>query len=90
MTINIELASKIGLKESLVITELKRIQDEQNTFSEGVYWAEVSLIQLCKIFPFFNESEIRRILSKLEDNNLIKSFKANTIRVAKRYHVKEN
>lgn len=89
MTVNTELAVKIGLKQSLLFDFLLEKQKEQNIFFEGEYWAEVSLITLCKQFPFFNESEIRRLLDKMEKDGLIKSFRANTIRQAKRYHIKE-
>lgn len=90
MTINVELATKIGLKQSLLYDFLLAKQKEQNIFFEELHWAEVSLITLCKQFPFFNESEIRRLLDKMEkEDGLIKSFRANTIRQAKRYHIKE-
>ena len=87
MEVNINLATKIGLKESLIIEYINRLQKNQNIFFEGEYWAEISLLSFQKEFPFFNETEVRRILVKLEEKKYIKSFRFNTIRTAKRYRV---
>ena len=72
---NIELASKYGVEEAVVIQNLffwinKNVANDKN-FYDGRYWTYNSAKAFAKLFPYLNESKLFRILKSLQDNDII-------------------
>ena len=72
---NIELASKYGVEEAVVIQNLffwinKNVANDKNFF-DGRYWTYNSTKAFAKLFPYLNESKLFRILKSLQDNDII-------------------
>jgi hypothetical protein len=72
---NIELASKYGVEEAVVIQNLffwinKNVANDKN-FYDGRYWTYNSAKAFAKLFPYLNESKLFRILKSLQDDDII-------------------
>lgn len=67
-----ELASEIGLNESIILLQLEFLISISNHYIDGRRWTYQSIRELKeKYFPFWNESTIKRTLSKLISLGLI-------------------
>lgn len=70
LVINVELAKKLGLNESIVIQQIHywlEINRKSNrNYIDGKYWAYNTYPEWRKQFPFWSEPTIRRIFKNLE------------------------
>ena len=77
MTYNfdIEIATRIGVDEAIMLNNfvywlLKNKANNKNFF-DGNYWTFNSVRAYSELFPFWNETQIRRILKSLIDQNVL-------------------
>jgi len=72
---NIEVAKEYGVDCAIVLEYLsfwiKKNEANGKHFYDGRYWTYNSIKAFSELFPYWSESQIRRILTKLEDSNLI-------------------
>jgi uncharacterized phage protein (TIGR02220 family) len=72
---NIEVAKEYGVDCAIVLEHLnfwiKKNEANGKHFYDGRYWTYNSIKAFSELFPYWSESQIRRILIKLEDSNLI-------------------
>lgn len=73
------LAVKIGLNESIFLQQLHYWLDPRinKNFKENTYWVYNTYSEWCKQFPFWSERTLRRIISSLEEKNIIISENFN-------------
>lgn len=88
-----EDAMNYGLEESIILYHLKfwliKNKANGNNFINGRYWTYNSCSAFAKIFPFWNEQKIGRILRDLETKGVIISsnFNKNKMDKSKWYSV---
>lgn len=76
LTIRPQFAALLGLNESVVLQQLhywlkKAEKGQCGRFAEGHYWVWNSLSEWLEQFPFFSESTLKRIFSKLQRYEII-------------------
>lgn len=92
-TFNIELAKQHGVDGAIILHYLMYWQEtnkiSERNFFDGRYWTYRSVEALTKTFPYWSESQIRRILKKLEKDECIVSgyFHKNKYNRTKWYSV---
>ena len=69
------LAETIGLNEAIFLQQCHYWlnPNHNKNYKKGRYWVHKTLVQWQKEFPFWGEKTIRRIISNLEDNQIILS-----------------
>lgn len=72
---DIDLAIKIGVDESIMLNNfvywlLKNKANNKNLF-DGNFWTYNSVRAYCELFPFWKESQIKRILKSLVEQNIL-------------------
>lgn len=72
---DIDLAVKIGVDESIMLNNfvywlLKNKANNKNLF-DGNFWTYNSVRAYCELFPFWKESQIKRILKSLVEQNIL-------------------
>jgi len=77
----VELAVKFGEKQAIVLDRLaywqKKNQLNDKNFFDGHYWTCNSIKSFQEIFPYWSLKQIRSILDKIEELNLIKTGNYN-------------
>ena len=78
---NIELATKYGIEEAIIIEHLafwinKNVANNKNNI-DGYYWTYNSSKAFKELFPYISEKKIQRVLKKLEELEIIKSGNYN-------------
>lgn len=75
LTVNTELARKIGLNESIVLQQIhywiKINEKAKRNYKGGYYWTYNTFEEWQEQFPFWSLSTIKRIFAKLEKAGLI-------------------
>ncbi|MGA1046390.1 MAG: hypothetical protein ACO3UU_00085 [Minisyncoccia bacterium] len=78
---NIELATKYGIEEAIIIENLafwiNKNKANKKHIINGHYWTYNSSKALKELFPYISEKKIQRILKKLEQLKIIKSGNFN-------------
>ena len=79
---NIEIAKRLDVPSAIFIHHiafwiLKNEANKKN-FRNGSYWTYNSTAAFTKLFPYYSQSQIKRIINKLEDQNIIISEVLNT------------
>lgn len=78
---NIELATKYGIEEAIIIENLafwiNKNKANKKHIINGQYWTYNSSKALKELFPYISEKKIQRILKKLEQLKIIKSGNFN-------------
>ena len=72
---NVEIATRIGVDEAIMLNNfvywlLKNKANNKNFF-DGNYWTFNSVRAYSELFPFWKESQIKRILKSLIDQNVL-------------------
>jgi len=75
------LATKIGLSEAIVLQQIHYWLTKSANVVDDEPWVYNSISDWQKQFPFFSESTIKRILKKLEQQELIKSACFNKLKM---------
>ncbi|MEH7503261.1 DnaD domain protein [Neobacillus drentensis] len=75
------LAEKIGLNESIVLQQLHYWLQESKNNRDGFKWVYNTYDDWKKQFPFWSISTIRRIITKLEKENLILIGNYNKLKI---------
>jgi len=65
------LAKEIGLNESILLQQIHYWVRKEQNYEDGRYWVYNTYEGWATQFPFWSVSTIRRIIKKLEDNELI-------------------
>ena len=72
---NIEIAIKIGVDEAIMLNNfvywLAKNKANNKNFFDGNYWTFNSVRAYCELFPFWKESQIKRILKSLIEQNVL-------------------
>lgn len=80
-----ELATKVGLNESIVLQQINYWLNEnekaKRNFKDGHYWCYNSYKEWQTNFPFWSESTIKRTISKLENCGLIITGNYNKLKI---------
>ncbi|WP_339171142.1 DnaD domain protein [Anoxybacillus sp. FSL W8-1294] len=77
------LAATIGLNESIVLQQLHYWLERSNHIHEGHRWVYNTYEEWQEQFPFWSESTIRRIITKLEKQGLIIAGNFNRSKIDK-------
>lgn len=80
-----ELATKVGLNESIVLQQINYWLNEnekaRRNFKDGYYWCYNSYKEWKTNFPFWSESTIKRTISRLENCGLIITGNYNKLKI---------
>ena len=72
---NVEIATKIGVDEAIMLNNfvywLAKNKANNKNFFDGNYWTFNSVRAYSELFPFWKESQIKRILKSLIDQNVL-------------------
>lgn len=72
---NVENAVEFGIQEAIIINNLyywiQKNESNNKHFYDGRYWTYNSAKAFCSLFPYLSQSQITRILKKLEDKDII-------------------
>ncbi|MFA7084683.1 MAG: hypothetical protein WC141_09130 [Arcobacteraceae bacterium] len=72
---NVEIATKIGVDESIMLNNfvywLAKNKANNKNFFDGNFWTFNSVRAYCELFPFWKESQIKRILKSLIYQNVL-------------------
>ena len=72
---NVEIATKIGVDEAIMLNNfvywLAKNKANNKNFFDGNFWTFNSVRAYCELFPFWKESQIKRILKSLIDQNVL-------------------
>lgn len=72
---NVEIATKIGVDEAIMLNNfiywLAKNKANNKNFFDGSFWTFNSVRAYCELFPFWKESQIKRILKSLIDQNVL-------------------
>ena len=77
MQFDTDIATKVGTNAAILYDHLdfwcrKNSTKKTGTnFHEGYYWTYESVSKMCNRFPFWSESQVRRMLAKLQVSDLI-------------------
>lgn len=78
---NVIIAEKLGVNEAIMIKNfqfwLEKNKANEKSYYEGRYWTYNSIGAFCKIFPFWSRDQIRYILKKLTDKEILISGNFN-------------
>ncbi|MGG3998824.1 DnaD domain-containing protein [Anoxybacillus kestanbolensis] len=77
------LAATVGLNESIVLQQLHYWLERSNHIHEGHKWVYNTYEEWQEQFPFWSESTIRRIITKLEKQGLIIAGNFNRSKIDK-------
>jgi hypothetical protein len=81
LVVNVELANILGLNECIVLQQvhywLEKNKKEGRNFKDGFIWIYNTYADWQEQFPFWSDSTIKRIFSKLEDMSLLVSASYN-------------
>lgn len=84
---SVELASKIGLVEALVLGHLYHWcvgnSDNEDMFKDGHVWAYITRKRINEQYPYLTEDKIRGALNRLEKKGLILVSNYNKIKIDK-------
>jgi DNA-binding PadR family transcriptional regulator len=78
-----KLAASIGLNESIVLQQLHFWLERSNHVYEGYKWVYNTYEEWKEQFPFWSESTIRRIITKLEKKGFIITGNFNRSKIDK-------
>lgn len=85
LTINVELAEKIGLNESIIVQQIQywteHNKEIRHNLREGYYWAYNTYEEWQKQFPFWSVSTIKRTFIKLEKEGWVISGNYNKLKI---------
>lgn len=77
-TIDPDLATQIGLRESIVLREIEALIEAKGIEKQGIKWIERSIPELQKEnFPFWPIDSIYRLMRKLIDTGFLKTGQYN-------------
>ena len=80
---NIYIAKDLGINAAIILSNLMHwldINEANNTnYKEGKYWSYNSIPAFAKLFPYLSERQIRYVLNKLEEDNIIETDNFNKI-----------
>ena len=72
---NVEIATKIGVDEAIMLNNfvywLAKNKANNKNFFDGNFWTFNSVRAYSELFPFWKESQIKRILKSLIDQNVL-------------------
>lgn len=72
---NVETATRIGVDEAIMLNNfvywLAKNKANNKNFFDGNYWTFNSVRAYSELFPFWKESQIKRILKSLIDQNVL-------------------
>ena len=72
---NVEIATKIGVDEAIMLNNfvywLAKNKANNKNFFDGNYWTFNSVRAYSELFPFWKESQIKRMLKSLIDQNVL-------------------
>lgn len=72
---NVEIATKIGVDEAIMLNNfvywLAKNKANNKNFFDGNYWTFNSVRAYSELFPFWKESQIKRILKSLIEQNVL-------------------
>lgn len=81
LTINVELATLIGLHESIILQQFNywivKNQKRNKNFHDGRYWTYNTYSEWHEQFPFWGESTVRRLIGELEKKGILVSGNYN-------------
>jgi DnaD/phage-associated family protein len=83
LVISPSLATIVGLNESIVLQQLHYWLERSTHIYEGYKWVYNTYEEWRKQFPFWSESTIRRIITKMEKQELIISGNFNRSKIDK-------
>jgi DnaD/phage-associated family protein len=83
LVISPSLATIVGLNESIVLQQLHYWLERSTHIYEGYKWVYNTYEEWQKQFPFWSESTIRRIITKMEKQELIISGNFNRSKIDK-------
>jgi DnaD/phage-associated family protein len=83
LVISPSLATVVGLNESIVLQQLHYWLERSTHIYEGYKWVYNTYEEWQKQFPFWSESTIRRIITKMEKQELIISGNFNRSKIDK-------
>ncbi len=85
ITVNTELAEKIGLNESIIVQQLnywlEHNKETRNNYRDGYYWTYNTYEEWQKQFPFWSVSTIKRTFIKLEKDGWVVSGNYNKLKI---------
>ena len=85
LTVNVELARKIGLNESIVLQQIQywiKINEKaERNYHDGYYWTYNTYQEWQKQFPFWSLRTIRRIFTQLESNGFVVVENYNKLKI---------
>ena len=78
---NVGIAQKYGVNEAIFLNNLifwikKNIANEKHCY-DGYYWTYNSITSFEKLFPFWTKRQIRTVIEKLKEKNIIKTGNYN-------------
>ena len=80
-TFDIMIAQKLGVNEAIIIRNIQFWIDKNKAnnkhYYDGRYWTYNSISAFCKIFPFWTRDQIRYILKKLTEKEILISGNFN-------------
>lgn len=80
---DVDIAEKLGVHEAIVVNNLSfwilKNQANNKHFYDGYYWTYNSAKAFSKLFPYWNEKQIYRLLRKLCDLKVVKSGNFNKV-----------
>lgn len=80
---DIEVAEKYGVNEAILLHNIafwiKKNQANDKHLHEGHYWTYNSMRAFAKLFPYFSQDQIKRLLKKLENEGAITKGNFNKI-----------
>lgn len=82
---DVDLAVQFGIEEAIIIENLafwikKNVANNQN-FIDGDYWTYNSASAFQELFPYMNLKKIQRTLTRLEEQNILKSGSYNKLKM---------
>ena len=80
---DIGIAQKYGIEEAIIIKNIaywiKKNKANDKNYHDGYYWTYNSRRAFKELFPYMNDSKIKRVLKNLEDLGILKSGEYNKI-----------
>ena len=81
---NVDIATEYGVEEAIILENfyfwLNKNMANRKNYHDGVFWTYNSQKALSELFPYWNRQKIQRILSKLEDDDLLKKGNYNKLK----------
>ena len=78
---NVELAEKYGVDKAVLLHNIafwiKKNEASEKNYHNGMYWTYNSASAFTKLFPFWKEQKIKRMLQQLEDDGELLSGSYN-------------